>query len=97
VGLGERERSEAEGVLGGQAERFATGGQHRQAGAGGQQGEDESACRVEQVLAVVDNEQAGPVAEEGEAGGEDITVGDGEVHRRGERERDGRRIGHRCQ
>jgi hypothetical protein len=49
------------------------------------------------VLAVVDQDEPGPVAEDGDARGEDVAVGDGKVHRRGERERHAGRIGHRRQ
>ena len=66
-----RERGEAEDVLGGEPERLPAGGQHLQSRAGREQPRDQVARRVQQVLAVVDDQQpairhrAGPSRQRG--------------------------------
>ena len=94
-GARQRERGQPEGVFGGQAERLAARRQHAQPRAGRQQRADDVARGVEQVLAVVDHQQAGPVAEQRRAGGQDVARDDVQVQRRGERVRDRGGVGDR--
>ena len=95
VRVGKRERRQPEGVLRGEPERFAAGGQHRQPRARGQERGDRVARRVEQVLAVVDDQQPGALAEERDAGREDVALDDLQVQRRRQRVRDRGRVGDR--
>ncbi len=90
-GVGQRERGQPERVLGGQPERFAARGQHGHPGARGQDRADRVADRAEEVLAVVDDQEPGLVAEHGEAGGQDVALHDVQVQ--GRRQRVGYRGG----
>jgi hypothetical protein len=90
-----REWGQPEGVLGGKPEPFAAGGQDVQVGAAGQDDLDGVTDRVEQMLTVVDHEEVGAVAQDGDAGREHIAPHDVQVQRRGQRVRDGSGIGDR--
>ena len=80
---------------GGRPERLAAGGQHRQPRARRQERGDRLARRVEQVLAVVDDQQPGALAEERDAGREDVALDDLQVQRRRQGVRDRGRVGDR--
>ena len=58
--LGRDQRRHAEGVLAGEAQRLAAGGQDREIGAVAEQAIREPARRVEEVLAVVEDEEHAP-------------------------------------
>ena len=89
----ERQRRQPEDVLGRETERFPAGGEHGEPRAGRQHGVDGVADRVQQMFAVVDQQQPLAVAEHGQAGAQHVTLHDIQVQRRGQRVRNGGRFG----
>ena len=85
---GSRERPHVDLDLVGDGERFAAGGQDRDVGAAAQDVVGQSRGRIDDVFAVVEEEQQPPVGEVAVEPLADVTLGGGTVHRHAERVRD---------
>jgi hypothetical protein len=79
-------------MLGGQPQRLPTRGQDRQPGAGGEQHRDQVTHRVQQVLAVVQDQQPGSAAEQGCACREHVPAAHRQPDRLGQGERNRLRV-----
>ena len=95
--LRQREGRQAVGALSSQTERPSTGSQHRELGTAVQDHGDQLTHGVDQVLAVVDDEQVRPAVEDRGTGRPHVAVYLSHPERGGQRVRDGRGIGDRCQ
>ncbi|MDN5930542.1 MAG: hypothetical protein L0I24_05690, partial [Pseudonocardia sp.] len=93
VRSGQRERRQAGRAFGGEPERLPAGGQHGERGAAVEQGGDGVAHGVEDVLAVVDQQQVGAGGQYGDAGREHVPVHHREPQRGGQRVGDRARVG----
>ena len=83
-----RQRPDVDLDLVGDGERFAAGGQDRDVGAAAQDVVGQSRGRIDDVFAVVEEEQQPPVGEVAVDPLADVTLGGGTVHRHAERVRD---------
>nr|WP_244529605.1 hypothetical protein [Streptomyces wuyuanensis] len=95
TGLRQGQRREPKEMFSGQPEGFAAGRQQGGSGAAGEDRVDGVADAVEQMLAVVDDQQAGAVGEDGEAGGEHIAPVDLQIECGGQGVREGGGVGDR--